>query len=131
MNRIYNINKKVNEGVKKVFYQLDDDVVVEVKCGRKKVQFLIVIILVILDGEIDDILYEQKKELKELCLRGLFDLRKVKYLMDIMFFIRRKSILIENMRVWEFVKDYLLFEFNFGSEVNVYVYIVQFCLFIL
>ena len=46
----------------------------------------------------------EKKELKELCLRGSPDLRKVKHLTD-MFPIRRKSILSETMRAWELVKD--------------------------
>lgn len=124
MNRIHNINKKVNKGAKKVLYQSDDDAVVEVKCGRKKAQSPTVTIPAIPDGETDDTLHEQKKELKELCSRGSPDLRKVKHLMDTTFPIRRKSILTENMRVWELVKDYPPLEFNSGSEVNAYVYTV-------
>jgi len=118
MNRIHNINKKANKGAKKLLYQSDDDAVVKVKCGRKKVQSPMSTIPAIPDGETDDSLNEQKKELKELCLRGSPDLRKVKHLMDTTFPIRRKSILTANMRVWELLKDYPPLEFNSGSEVN-------------
>ena len=40
------------------------------------------------------------------------------------FHIRRKSIITENKRVWELVKDYPPLEFNSGSEVNAYMYTV-------
>ena len=122
MNRIHNINKKANKGAKKLLYQLDDDDAVKVKCGRKKVQSPASTIPAIPDGETDDTLDEQKKELKELCSRGSPDLRKVKQLMDATFPIRRKSILTDNMRVWELLKDYPPLEFNSGSEVNAYMY---------
>ena len=76
------------------------------KCGRKKAQSPTIIIPAISDGETDDALDEQKKELQELCSRGSPDLRKVRHLMDTSFPIRRKRMLTENVRVWELVKEY-------------------------
>ena len=124
MNRIHNTKKKATKGAKKLLYQSDDDAVVEVKCGRKKAQSPTSTIPAIPDGETDDTLHEQKKELKELCSRGSPDLRKVKHLMDTTFPIGRKSIITENKRVWELGKDYPPLEFNSGSEVNAYMYTV-------
>ena len=118
MNRIHNINKKAKKGAKKLLYQSDDDAIVKVKCRRKKAQSPTTIITAIPDWETGETLDEQKKGVKRAVLQGSPDLRKVKHLMDTTFPIRRKSILRENMRVWELVKEYPPLEFNYGGEVN-------------
>ena len=121
MNRTHNIKKKPNKGAKKLLYQSDDDTVVKVKCGRKRAQSPTTIIPAIPDGETDDTLDEQKKELQELCSRGSPDVRKVRHLMDTTIPIRRERVVTENVRVWELVKEYLPLEFNSGSEVNIFL----------
>ena len=118
MNRIHNINKKAKKGAKKLLYQSDDDAIAKVKCRRKKAQSPTTTIIAIPDGETGNTLDEQEKGVKRAVLQGSPDLRKVKHLMDTTFPIRRKSILTENMRVWELVKEYPPLEFNYGGEVN-------------
>jgi len=105
MNRIQNINKRAKKGAKKLLDQSDDDAIVKVKRGRKKAQSPTTTIAAIPDVETGDTLDEQKKGVKTAVFKGSPDLRKVNHLMDTTFPIRRKSILTENMRVWELVNE--------------------------
>lgn len=116
-----NSHKRANKNVNKKLYQLEGDAATETvkgKPGRKKQQSASSTVPAIPDGETMDTLEEKKKHLQECCKEGAPDLKAIRQLMNSTFPLRRREVLMTNVRVWKLLKDYPPLENSTGSEVQ-------------
>ena len=70
------------------------------------------------EGETEETLNEQRKQLVKMCSQGSQDLVRVKALMDNAFAKRRKDIILNDTRVWMILRDYPVLKNGKGVEVN-------------
>ena len=116
--RVLNLRRRSARNEKRKF--LDEGIVIpKGKPGRKKTKVAVVDVLPPFpDGETDETLEEQRKQLVQLYNHGSQDLRKVKVLMDNTFPKRRRDVVEHNTRVWKILHDYPFLKNAKGIEVG-------------
>lgn len=99
-------------------FNLLDVATVKGKPGRKKQQSATSIVPAIPDGETAETPEEKKKLLQESCQESSSDLKLLRQLMNSTFPLRRREVLLTNVRVWKLLKEYPPLESSTGSEVS-------------
>ena len=121
MNRMANVLKRASRQAKKQLYQSvgETEGALKGKPGLKKQVSKASVVPGIPEGETIDTLEEQKQQLQEICHKGSPDLSTLHMLMDTTFPLRRRDVLLNNVRVWKLLKEYPPLENGNGSEVSV------------
>lgn len=116
-DRVLNMRRRSARNEKRRF--LEEGVVIpKGKPGRKKTKKDNQISLPsIPDGETEETLENQRKQLVEMFNQGSHDLVKIKVLMDNTFPQRRRDVLVSNTRVWKLLHDYPFLKNARGVEV--------------
>ena len=87
------------------------------KPGRKKTK-IVSTLPIYPDGETEETLEEQRKQLAQMFDQGSQDLARIKVLMDNTFARRRRDVLLNDTRVWMIVRDYPFLKNGKGVEVS-------------
>ena len=118
--RVLNLRRRSARNEKRKF--LEEGIVIpKGKPGRKKIKVAVVDVLPPFpDGETDETLEEQRKQLVQSCNHGSQDLQKVKVLMDNTFGKQRRDVLEHNTQVWKILHDYSFLENAKGIEVRLF-----------
>lgn len=98
-------------------YQEDGVVLPKGKPGRKKA-VKGVIIPAIPDGETEETIETQRKELVEMHKNGTRDLLRIRMLMDNTFAKRRRDVLINSTRVWQLLQQYPCLKNGTGTQIK-------------
>lgn len=118
--RLLNLKRKASRQERKKFED-QGGVVVKGKPGRKSKaqQQKYSVVPAIPEGETKETIDDMRKSLKELSKSGSSDRAKLKQLMDGTYCERRRAVLVDNIRVWELLKEYPPWKENKGQEVNI------------
>jgi hypothetical protein len=100
------------------------------KPGRKRNIAKHMEIPAIPDGESVATLQFQQKDLKEACETGQKDLQYQRQMMDNTFPLRRREVVLEDVRVWKLLKEYPPLAEGQGNEASIpllfFVYYIHF-----
>lgn len=114
--RVLNLRRRLARNEKRKF--LEEGIVIpKGKPGRKKTKIMSTL-PIYPDGETEETLEEQRKQLAQMFDQGSQDLARIKVLMDNTFARRRRDVLLNDTRVWMIVRDYPFLKNGKGVEVS-------------
>lgn len=114
--RVLNLRRRLARNEKRKF--LEEGIVIpKGKPGRKKTK-IVSTLPIYPDGETEETLEEQRKQLAQMFDQGSQDLARIKVLMDNTFARRRRDVLLNDTRVWMIVRDYPFLKNGKGVEVS-------------
>lgn len=114
--RVLNLRRRSARNEKRKF--LEEGIVIpKGKPGRKKTK-IVSTLPSFPEGETEETLEEQRKQLVQMSNQGSQDLTRIKVLMDNTFAKRRRDVLLNDTRVWMIVRDYPFLKNSKGVEVN-------------
>lgn len=115
--RVLNLRRRLARNEKRKF--LEEGIVIpKGKPGRKKTKIMSTL-PIYPDGETEETLEEQRKQLAQMFDQGSQDLARIKVLMDNTYARRRRDVLLNDTRVWMIVRDYPFLKNGKGKGVEV------------